>query len=256
MNPAQYHHAANNRTTPPPDASFFDATIFSHITALPHPHAPSFSRLKLEIANDKPWLQESVAALVQRMYSSRGLHGTNEPQHTPGHNVTLAASADEGVLGTLSIRVDGEHGLLADELYRSQIDAIRKAGGLICEATRLALDARSSPRSGSSGLLAMLFNAAFVIARSVHRCTDLLIECHPRHANYYRRMIGCEQIGALATCPRVGAPAVLLHLSLAHVETQIIRRHSGAACTDKNLYRHSLHPQAQRALQNVLLTQH
>lgn len=241
-------HSGATRRNPFP----LDPAPFGHTNPHPAPHDRPPTRLRLEIANDKPWLQASVAALIHRMYASRGLQIGPEAEHPPGHAITLAASADRDVLGTLSLRIDGEHGLLADQLYRNEIDAIRKAGGVVCEATRLALH----PQPNSHGLLAMLFNAAFVIARSAHRCTDLIMECHPRHANYYQRMLACDRIGELAICPRVGAPAVLLRLSLARAEHRIARHHEGGMRTAKDLYRHSLSPQAQRTLCRTLLAQH
>lgn len=244
-------YAALDRGTTHRNTVSFDS-IFGDTPSSPGPRNTLPPRLRLEIANDKTWLQASVVALIHRMYASRGLQTHLDTKHPPGHCITLAAREDRDVLGTLSLRIDGEHGLLADQLYRSEIDSIRNAGGVVCEATRLALQ----PQPNAQGLLAMLFNAAFVIARSAHRCTDLIMECHPRHANYYQRMLACDRIGAPAICPRVGAPAVLLHLSLEQAEHRIARHHGGEMRTAKDLYRHSLSPQAQRTLYQTLLAQH
>ncbi|MGL1833270.1 N-acyl amino acid synthase FeeM domain-containing protein [Rhodocyclaceae bacterium SMB388] len=243
------HRGAIQRHNASLESTRLDPTARSPANTLP-------PRLRLEVAHGKPWLQASAAALVRRMYASRGLQIHPDSKHPPGHCITLAARADHEVLGTLTLRIDGEHGLLADELYRREIQTLREAGAVLCEATRLALKPQPQVHTDSHDLLTMLFNAAFAIARGAHRCTDLIMECHPRHANYYQRMLACERIGAAAICPRVGAPAVLLRLSLEQVERRIDRHHQGESASARDLYRRSLSPQAQRALCQTLLTQH
>jgi hypothetical protein len=87
----------------------------------------------------------------------------------------------------------------------------------LCEFTKLAIDndVRSRP------LLAALFHLAFIYARRMYYCTDLLIEINPRHVSFYRRMLGFQQLGLQRFNARVAAPAVLMGLCLTHAETQI-----------------------------------
>lgn len=208
----------------------------------------------VEIADGKPRLQAAVSQLVKTMYSARGL--LQPPSGAPGapllspRTTTLVARTSDKVLGTVTVGVDTHHGLLADQLYRSEIDRIRKASrGRVCEFTRLALD----PRSGSQRILANMFNVAFVVARHMHRASDLVMEVNPRHVGYYRRMLGCRVAGTETICPRVGAPAVLLHLSLEHVQNQIEQHHAGTVKRIRSLYRLSFPPPEQPQLLAALM---
>ena len=53
--------------------------------------------------------------------------------------------------------------------------------------------------------------------------TDLVIEVNPRHVRFYASKLGFEPCGAKRMDSRIGAPAVLLRLALAHAETEIAR---------------------------------
>ena len=96
---------------------------------------------------------------------------------------------------------------------------MRNEGRRIAEFTKLAVDNNSH----SKPLLAALFHIAYICARRIHRCTDLLIEVNPRHVAFYRRMLGFEQFGEMRSDARVGAPAVLLRMCLEHGQREIER---------------------------------
>ena len=165
-------------------------------------------------------LRQDVDRLIQRMYAWRGLH-TDQSIAPDFHReqTTIAACKGDHVFGTLTVAVDVGHGLLADTLYRPQIDSARAKGAQVCEVTRLAMD----PELGTPQALASLFHIGVIVARSVHGMSDCFVEVNPRHAPYYRRMMGYRLAGPNLTCPRVGAPAVLLQLSLAHAEQEAWR---------------------------------
>ena len=90
---------------------------------------------------------------------------------------------------------------------------LRGQSRVICEVTRLAVDLDCHDPE----LLNSLFLAIYQYVRAVFGGTELVIEVNPRHAGYYRRTMGFQQIGGLRTCPRVNAPAVLLHRTLGNV---------------------------------------
>ena len=98
-----------------------------------------------------------------------------------------------------------------------------------------------------------MFNVAFLLARHLHRASDLVMEVNPRHVSYYLRMLGCKVAGAETICPRVGAPAVLLHLSLDHVQDEIDRYHAGTLKQIRSLYRQSFPPPEQPQLLATLM---
>ena len=62
--------------------------------------------------------------------------------------------------------------------------------------------------------LTNLFQVALEYGKDNFTGSDAVIEVNPRHARYYQQRLGFEKIGNLRQCPRVNAPAVLLHQEL------------------------------------------
>ena len=107
----------------------------------------------------------------------------------------------------------------------------------------------SSRVSIPKDFLARLIHVAFVYAHLIQRATDMLIEVNPRHVGFYRRSLGFSQIGPERICSRVNAPAVLMHIDLHDMATQI-RVHGGGnrhGC-ERALYPHFLSGDEQRML--------
>lgn len=199
-------------------------------TPLPVPELPDISALlqdltferdgyEVRVANASDCLKRQAAKLIERMYSSRGLFPYGTQAEIDKRDVTVVALCGDQAVATLTVRMDFGNGLLADTLYSKEIDAARAIGGKVCEITQLAVD----PSSGSHDALAGLFQALYVIAQLTRRMTDIFIEVHPRHANFYQRVFGFKRIGNERICPRVGAPAVLLHLSQDEFERALAR---------------------------------
>ena len=66
-----------------------------------------------------------------------------------------------------------------------------------------------------------LFNMAYLYGRTIRHISDTFIEVNPRHVSFYRQLLGFEVIAKGRHCPRVNAPAVLMHLDVAHADRQI-----------------------------------
>lgn len=148
------------------------------------------------------------------MYTRRGYSASSSGLSSSPNHVTFAAWQNGEVTATLSLSRDSGGGLLAEQLYPDEIPRLRHPGHVLCEATRLAVD----PECGDSlDLLLNLFRATYEYARAVFDATDIIIEVNPRHAGYYERVLGFSRIGKTRLCPRVDAPAVLLHRSLAEL---------------------------------------
>ena len=82
-----------------------------------------------------------------------------------------------------------------------------------------------------------MMQVLYVLACLTHQVTDLFIEVHPRHAGFYRRLLGYKVAGPERICPRVGAPAVLMHLGQHQLDT-LIERHAGRIDSDsRSFYR-------------------
>jgi hypothetical protein len=148
------------------------------------------------------------------MYAWRGYRISPPRQliEDPNH-ATLGAWMDGELVATLTASRDSSTGLLADNLYAKELAALRKPSRVISEVTRLAVDTDCHDPE----VLRSLFRSSYQYARAIFGVTDAVIEVNPRHATYYRREFGFSQIGAIRTCPRVDAPAVLLHRPLGNL---------------------------------------
>lgn len=199
----------------------------------------------VRLACSDPQTMHQVDNLLARTYSYRGLQSPPpRPHANRDGEMVFAAAGAKGVFGTLTMGIDRSDGLLADELYREQIDDVRRMGGRACEITRFAIDACAPSRD----VMASIFNVAFILAHAVFSVTDVFIEVHPRHAGFYRRLLGYRIAGPERTCPRVDAPAVLMHLRLEDVEHRVAQLHRGPH-NDRSLYRLFMSPAEQtRAL--------
>ncbi|NMG75980.1 N-acyl amino acid synthase FeeM domain-containing protein [Aromatoleum diolicum] len=231
----------------------FRATEMSHKAAHKHTKAgrnhpaidPGFAVTRngfhIRVSPSDGPVRRNVDQLIQRMYASRGLSTSQPiapPSPPPTLQTTLIASQGDRVFGTLTVGVDTGAGLLADTLYRPQIDVARGQGARVCEVTRLAMD----PELNSQEALGAIFHLGFIIARFIHGMTDLFAEVHPRHVPYYRRMLGYRVAGPNLICPRVGAPAVLMHLPLSHAEQETLRHGGNKHSRDRSLYQRFFSP--------------
>jgi hypothetical protein len=178
---------------------------------------PQANLFKVRLANTEA-RQSAASYLIQRRYAWRGYAIDEQPRPAPSR-ITIAAHDEDGTAGTVTVGLDSDDALFVDGLYGEEADALRREGRRLAEFTRLAIDNYVH----SKQLLAALFHIAFIYARRIHGCTDLLIEVNPRHQGFYRRMLGFELLGTIRSDPRVGAPAVLLRLCLEHAKTEIAR---------------------------------
>lgn len=181
----------------------------------PRATAQAAVRFKIRLGSDAG-ARDSASFLIEKRYGWAGLPVS--PKTAAPGEITLVASDARRALGTISVGFDAPAGLAADALYQEELDALRARGARLCEFTRLAVD----PGPQSRELLAMLFHIAYMYARRLRDCTDLLIEVHPRHERYYERLLGFVRAGPQRPCARVGGgPAVLLRLSLDHAQREI-----------------------------------
>lgn len=189
--------------------------------------------------------RNSASMLINKMYSWRGYAGSHHVSSSP-NRITLTASMKDVLVGTVTLSIDSPAGLLADEVFKDEIDKYRGKGRKLCELTKLAFDAETK----SAFAFASLFHICFIYARRLHSCTDAFIEINPRHRRYYERMLGFQQQGQLRTNTRVGAPAHLLRLDLDHMEEQI-RKHGGtsdAPQAAKSLYPYFFSPREEEGI--------
>ena len=213
----------------------------------PHPLRSMLS--KGEAANDVPertqrlftiraanslGQRSSASILINRMYAARGYRCSGLPVEASSDKITLTACEHDDVMGTITVGFDSLEGLAVDQLFRNEVDALRRKGR-VCEFTKLAMDSLVR----SKRVLASLFHVAYIFAHRFHRVQRLLIEVNPRHVRFYRKALGFTVMGPERLNRRVDAPAVLLRLELRHARQQI-DLHAGKNRPDAGA--HSLYP--------------
>lgn len=158
--------------------------------------------------------------LVGRRYGQRGLRVS--PAGSPEPNLTtLEAHDGRRFVGTLSVRMDGPDGLAADATFPEELLALRAKGRKLCEFTRFAMDTDNQSKAALAGL----FHMAHLVAHRIKGADLLIMEVHPRHAPFYRRMLGARRL-VVGQNASVDAPSVLLCLDLVYGQ-ELIRKFGG-----------------------------
>jgi len=164
-------------------------------------------------------------AAFELVYEAYLISGLGEPNSwgvrvTPYHllpttEIFIALQRGEVVL-TYTLVVDGRLGVPMESVYGSEVEELRLAGVHFGEASCLA--DRRDQLNGS--LLPVFLDVSRLVAqycrrRSIHR---VLAAMHPRHAKFYRRILGFEQFGEQKAYPSVGyRPAVAMNLNFARL---------------------------------------
>jgi hypothetical protein len=108
-------------------------------------------------------------------------------------NITLVSYQGDEVMGTLRLGFDTGAGLLVDEIYKPEVDELRRAGRRVCEFTKLASDSKRT----SKRILGGLFHIAFLFL--------------PAAQNGIYRKNDTQRIRKpLALCPRKGLRPIRL----------------------------------------------
>jgi hypothetical protein len=159
--------------------------------------------------------REGASLLIRKMYGWRGYSVEVNPHHET-NKITLYAETGGMTVGTMSLCLDRDVGLPADENFGDHLDRLRAQGRRLCEPSRLAIDKGVSKR-----VFAAMIHISYIYAHNIHGYTDYVIEVNPRHVMFYKRMLGFLDLGEERSCTRVGAPAVLLRLELGYMGQQI-----------------------------------
>lgn len=177
-------------------------------------HTIDQQRFHIRMANSMG-RREAASLLIKKMYGWRGYAVDPSAAHAL-NKITLFAETGGATVGTMTLCLDDETGLPADENFRDKLDSLRGQGRRLCEPSRLAIDKGMSKR-----VFAALIHISYIYAHNIHAYTDYVIEVNPRHMMFYKRMLGFVDFGGERNCTRVGAPAVLLRLDLDYMGEQI-----------------------------------
>jgi len=202
----------------------------------------------IRIANDAQ--TTAIDRLVTRMYRSRGYLVSNDGTALSSTGaVTIEALNGRTTIGTLTVNVGVGRRLNAETLYAAEMAPFRRPGRCLCEFNRLALHIDEANKE----VLAAIFHVGIIIAHRIYGASDLFIEVNPRHAPFYRRKIGFELVGEERVCPRVNAPAVLLHKDLDVCTEELSRLGGLREPSNKSFYAFALTPEEARVvLGNIL----
>jgi hypothetical protein len=193
--------------------------------------------------------RNNASMLINKMYAWRGYGSSHRVEDNP-NRITLSASDEGQVIGTVTLGIDSPLGILADEVFKDRIDALREQGAKICEISKLAFD----PTVRSKAALGSLFHILYIYAHHLYRCTDAVIEVNPRHRRYYEHMLGFTTFSERRTNPRVSAPAYLMWINLGYMGEQIElmggNAESGQSC--RSLYPYFFSPREELGIANRL----
>jgi hypothetical protein len=159
--------------------------------------------------------REAASLLIQKKYAWRGYSIDPFSENEP-NRITLVADTKGKTVGTMTLCLDGDIGLPADENYSDKLDELRSQGRRLSEPSKLAIEDNVPKR-----VFASLIHISYIYAHNIFGFTDWVIEVNPRHAMFYKKMLGFKDFGEKRVCTRVNAPAVLLRLKLEYMSEQI-----------------------------------
>ena len=189
----------------------------------------------------------NASMLVQKRYAWRGFPKAQLKKYP--NRITILSFHQEKIVGTVTVGYDSEEGMLADEIYKPEIDALRAQGRRVGELSKLAID----ENIGSKQLLASLIHIAYLYG-VIHECTDAIIEIVPRHKVFYEKMLGFKQIGEERMNNRVHFTVLLMHLELDFMRQKIESLGGkGKAAKDRSLYPYFFSAQDQEGILGRLL---
>ena len=175
-----------------------------------------------------------VNELVRKKYEWRGYEV--EGLVTQPNYITLTIYTDEKLIATMTLGVDSERGLSADDAFKIELDGIRFENKKISEITKFAIE----DGHGSREIQASIIHITYIFARHVYACTDFVFEVHPRHVRFYERCLGFHMLGQEKYCSRVNAPSRLMHIDFDYIDNEIGRLGGtgswGKANDDRSLY--------------------
>jgi len=183
---------------------------------------PEPAPLRVLVA-DTPERRRMARDLAARRYAWRRYEFTDannssfpDAKRSP-HYTTLLAVEQGRPVATVTVGFDSPHGLLVDEVNRTEVAALRAAGGRVVEFVRLAFEDGVDSKRVWMAMLEPMVTLCLVS----YRASDILIEVNPRHVPFYKRVFGFEAIAPERTCPRVGAPSILLRLTAERLRRKV-----------------------------------
>jgi hypothetical protein len=175
---------------------------------------PGLQEFRIRMANSRG-TRDAGSLLLKKMYSWRG-YSIEPPSGYDPNKLMLTADTGGKTVGTMSLCFDSRVGLPADENFRDKLDELRAQNRRLCEPSRLAIDWYTPKR-----VFAALMHISYIYSHKTHGYSDYVIEVNPRHAAFYKRMLGFRDLADERMCTRANAPAVLLRVECQYMADQI-----------------------------------
>lgn len=190
---------------------------------------------------------ESISMLVNQRFSSRGYgKPVSHELRKPMNILSLQATIENRIVGTLSVQFDSEEGLPLDSLYQFELDSLRRKGARLCQFTKLAIEKEVKSKS----VLASLFHIAEIWAFKVRHYNYICIEVNPRHVAFYERMLNFTVLSEVRENQQIQAPSVLLGIDLNYVD-MLVQQFGGKpelAEKERSFYPYLFSPQEEFSL--------
>lgn len=186
-------------------------------------HRDQESPLEYRIVSTR---SERLAAyrLVYETYLRKGLIPPNSfgmrvtPYHMLPTTQTFIAVRKQQIVCAVSLIGDGELGLPMESVYSQEVNDARSRGLSVGEVSCLA-----SRHEDLRQFLPIFVQLTRLMAQHARGegMDQFLIAVHPKHARFYERFMGFEQIGPLREFPSVqDAPAVACCLDFARIDRE------------------------------------
>lgn len=179
-----------------------------------------FSNIKYIVAST---LAEVTAAwnVVYRQYLATNLIDPNPfsvftfPEYISNKSVVILGHQNNKAICSLSGVLDSQNGLPLDRHYKAELDTLRKKGSKLIEIGLLA-DIRET--NNLKSIVELMSAVAKFGVFSNH--LDVVIGVHPRRAEFFKRIFGCEIIGDVKSYDNLHvAPVVLLYATNKNINT-------------------------------------
>ena len=193
--------------------------------------------INYRVARSKSELEEAYS-LVYSEYLKRGYVSPNNSKlHLSIHNIlpdttTFVALSGDEILATATVIPDSLLGMPMDNLYKDELNALRKKNSKMCEISMLASNT-SLFKEGTSMLLNAkkmfliyyLFKHILDFARDHLKLDYICIAINPKHKMTYENLF-FEDLGELKSYDKVnGAPALGKILNLKTAEEKCAKLH-------------------------------
>jgi hypothetical protein len=137
--------------------------------------------------------------------------------HLLPKTTVFLAKYENSIISTATLVPDSrQFGLPMDELYRVELDFLRRQGRNITEVCSLASNTQRFSRSGIQNFTRLLF--LYCVFLDVD---DVCVMVNPKHVPIYKRLCELEVFGEQKHYDRVNAPAVALRADVAAVRRRL-----------------------------------